>query len=295
MNNVFALAMLCSLLVRSALLAADNPLPSVDAAQLTAFMAKWQSYQAFNFPTDEADGPLLLAALARNPAGPWSAYLTMQFAGIRYDLCDLPESERRQVAAKHVATLRSADQILAAAVQRGGTNAAELALEQSRIQLTLGPMLVEAGPAYLPEVSALAHQMIAHLPATNDCGYGDVVFAANALLGRVALREGNLAAARTYLQAAGRVPVSPVLGSFGPDYVFPAELLRHGTPADRTAVLGFLEDIAHFWQEPPLNDNSKHVDADHLQQLETWKVAIRAGKIPDDPGWRCPRASASLR
>ena len=120
-----------------------------------------------------------------------------------------------------------------------------------------------------------------------DAARVNVVFTANELLGRVALREGQLDAARSYLRTAGRAPGSPQLGSFGPNLIFPRELLDHGDPADREAVLGFLDDIAHFWAHPlPGNANSQRVAADHLKQLENWKETIRAGKIPEDAKWR---------
>ena len=49
----------------SVALAAGNPAPSMDAAQLAAFMEKWQKFQPLeSFPEATADWPFLLAALA---------------------------------------------------------------------------------------------------------------------------------------------------------------------------------------------------------------------------------------
>jgi hypothetical protein len=267
--------------------AAETNVPSVSPDSLAVFMAKWQGYETFKFPTNKAEQPLLLAALAKDPNGPWYAYLAMQFTDTRFQLRSLKGQARQEAAAKSVTTLKAADQILAAAIKQGGTNAANMASAQAMLQQTLSPFLLEAGPAYLPEARAMGQRMLDHLPTTNSWDYGNVVFSGNELLGRVALRESKLDEARSYLRAAGRAPSSPQLGSFGPELTLPRELLEHGDPADREAVLGFLDDIAHFWAHPiPGNANSQRVSEDHLKQLETWRQEIRAGQIPNDPKWR---------
>jgi hypothetical protein len=287
MKTLPALALMAGLLGATMVPAADNPVPAVDPAQLAAFMEKWKTYESFNFPTNDAEQPLLLAALAKNPAGPWYAYLAMQSSEVRFQLRSLKGPARQEAAARTVTTLKQADQILAAVIQHGGINTVNLTGQQAMLQESLCPFLVEAGPAYLPEARALGEKMLNQLPATNAWDYGNVVFAANELLGRVALREGKLEAARSYLRTAGRAPGSPQLNSFGPKLVFARELLEHGDPADRDTVLGFLDDIAHFWAHPlPGNANAQRVADDHLKQLETWRQEVRAGKIPDEIQWR---------
>ena len=155
------------------------------------------------------------------------------------------------------------------------------------LQQMLTPFLLEAGSAYLSEVRAVARHMLNQNKDTNSWNYGNTVYEANVLLGRVALREGQADKARACLRAAGRSPGSPQLGSFGPDLVFARELLEHGDKADREAVLAFLEDIAHFWANPdPRNANSQRVAADHLKELEGWRQEIRDGKIPNHRMWR---------
>jgi len=259
----------------------------VDTAALTAFMEKWSPYQAANQPTNETDIPLLLAALIKDPSGPWYAYLATQFAEGRYQLRGLPEPARQKVAAKSVATLKPAEQTLATAIQQGGTNAADLASAQFMVRKSLSAVLLESGPAYLPDARALGQRMLSQRPATNTWNYGNVIYHANQLLGQVALREGKLVAARDYLRKAGQAPGTPQLSSFGPDNRLAREMLHHGEPADVEAVLGYLDDIAHFWAHPPPNNaNAQRVSVDHLKQLDAWKELIRAGKIPDDPQWR---------
>lgn len=83
------------------------------------------------------------------------------------------------------------------------------------------------------------------------------------LLGRLALRDGQPALARAYLLAAGRVPSSAVLGSFGPDMTLAKRLLEQG---DRAAVLRYLTLCEQLsWR----ND-----------RLKEWKQQIIDGKEP---------------
>jgi hypothetical protein len=285
MRTLLAFATI-GLLCGSVTLAAENAAPAVEAVQLAAFMEKWKTYEAANQPTNETDFPLLLAALIKDPAGPWYAYLATQFAEGRYQLRCLAEPARQTAAVKSVPPLKQADQTLAAAIQQGGTNAADLAGAQFMVQKSLSAVLLAAGPAYLPEARALGQRMLAQLPATNTWNYGNVIYHAHQLLGRVALREGKLNAARDCLRRAGQAPATPQLINLGPDNWLAREVLQHGEPADREAVLGYLDDIAHLWARPrPTNANAHRVSADHLKQLDAWKTTIRAGNIPDDPKW----------
>src|SRR5205085_6349078 len=122
---------------------------------------------------------------------------------------------------------------------------------------------------------------------TNSWDQGNKVMTANFALGRAALREGKWSEARAYLRAAGKAPPSPQLVSYGPDLVLPRELLEHGAPEDREAVLAFLEDISRYWANPdPRNGNAQMVAADHLKEIKDWQQQIRDGKIPNHRQWR---------
>src|SRR5260370_33258421 len=57
---------------------------------------------------------------------------------------------------------------------------------------------------------------------------GDALHHGNLCLGRVALRAGDIGAAKAYLLQAGRVSGSPVLESFGPNMLLAKELLEVG-------------------------------------------------------------------
>jgi hypothetical protein len=58
--------------------------------------------------------------------------------------------------------------------------------------------------------------------------YGNAIQAANVVLGRAALQEGEIDHAKEYLLAAGRTPGSPQLNSFGPDMTLAKDLLKRG-------------------------------------------------------------------
>lgn len=287
MKTILLAALFVCLMPTPMTRAADTAAPPVAPAKLTAFMEKWKTYEAFKYPQDAADQPLLLAAMAKDPAGPWSTYLFLQFTDLRCSLRKMSAPERPAAAAKAVVAMRQTDQILAASVPKAATNKTELESARAMLRETMAPFLLEAGPNYLAEARAQGETMLAHLPATNAWDYGNVIYAANQLLGRVALREGRLKEARDYLRKAGQSPGSPQLNSFGPDNQLARELLLHGEPADREAVLDYVTDCAHFGPTPRANDaRSERAIADHLKRLDQWKDTIRAGKIPDDPAWK---------
>ena len=54
--------------------AAQTAVPTVDAPALAAFMEKWKTYEPFKIPLAATDRPLTLAALAKDPNGPWVDY-----------------------------------------------------------------------------------------------------------------------------------------------------------------------------------------------------------------------------
>ena len=52
---------------------------NISPEELDAFMERWKKYQSFRSPRPE-DMPLVFAALARNPKGPWAFYVAMRVA-----------------------------------------------------------------------------------------------------------------------------------------------------------------------------------------------------------------------
>jgi hypothetical protein len=169
----------------------------------------------------------------------------------------------------------------------GKKTAARNALEQFEAGLTLVP---EAERAKLrPEgrhiyqhiaVTALAcddlakagvnaEKMLAFVtPEQDSWNYGNAVYDAHTILGRVALSKNDVAGAERHLLESGRTPGSPQLNSFGPNMVLADQLLERGSSK---AVLEFLDLCGKFWS----------LGKDRLAQ---WSQAIQDGKEPDFGG-----------
>ena len=95
--------------------------------------------------------------------------------------------------------------------------------------------------------------------------YGNVIYDANIILGRVALKENNIQKAKHYLLEAGKTPGSPQLNSFGPSMGLAKELLKKG---EREVVIEFFQLCAKFWE---MGRN----------RLNDWTTMVKQGVIPD--------------
>lgn len=95
--------------------------------------------------------------------------------------------------------------------------------------------------------------------------YGNIVHEAHTALGRIALREGDIAEAKRQLLEAGRTPGSPQLNSYGPDMTLARDLLAKG---EHEVVLDYFELCRRFWK-----------DEAHL--LDRWSQDVREGRRPD--------------
>ncbi len=117
----------------------------------------------------------------------------------------------------------------------------------------------EKAEQYASELLQLAPQSKDHW------NYGNAVHKGNLVMGRIALRRGDIPAAKRHLLAAGETPGSPQLDSFGPNMTLAKELLEKG---EREVVLTYLESCAKFWK----------MGGD---QLRSWTATIKGGGIPD--------------
>lgn len=97
------------------------------------------------------------------------------------------------------------------------------------------------------------------------CFAGQLIHDGHVILGRLALRSGDVAAAEQHLLDAGATPGSPVLGSFGPSMWLARELLEAGA---RETVLRYFGLCRSFWKSGD-------------RQLTVWSEAVRRGAIPD--------------
>ena len=95
--------------------------------------------------------------------------------------------------------------------------------------------------------------------------YGDAVHKGNLILGRIAVREGRLAEAVTFLRASGDTPGSGVLNSFGPNMSLAKDLLERG---EVEAVLNYFESCRLFWKMGGT-------------RLDAWSKDVQAGHIPN--------------
>lgn len=95
----------------------------------------------------------------------------------------------------------------------------------------------------------------------NNIHYGNVT------LGKIALAEGDVKGAASYLLLAGSTPGSPQLNSFGPDTELAKKLLEEG---EREAVLRYFGQCEKFWE----------MGQDELRE---WTILVRAGRVPDSP------------
>ena len=134
-------------------------------------------------------------------------------------------------------------------------------------RMTLLPELAQQylAAANTAKAAEAAREMLKPDQDQSNPMYGNAVFAANMILGRIALQKGDKQEAAKLLLAAGHAPSTPQLSSFGPtDWNLPKELLAAG---DRDSVLAYLDLVHGFWK----NDNGR---------LDGWAAEIRSGETP---------------
>ncbi|MEI8291768.1 MAG: RNA polymerase subunit sigma-24 [Verrucomicrobiota bacterium] len=98
-----------------------------------------------------------------------------------------------------------------------------------------------------------------------DWNYGNAILMGNTVLGRIALRQGQVKAAKEYLFKAGQTPGSPQLNSFGPNMSLAKELAEKG---EQDAVIKYFDQCRKFWS----------MGAD---KLDAWTKTVKAGRVPD--------------
>ena len=117
----------------------------------------------------------------------------------------------------------------------------------------------EAARRTIAELQAL-------LPSFSDhWNYPAAVATVQIVLGRLALQEGDLVAAKQQLVEAGRSQGSPTMSSFGPNMSLAHDLLVAG---ERQTVLDYFEACRGFWNMGE-------------DRLDIWAMYVNAGRIPD--------------
>jgi tetratricopeptide (TPR) repeat protein/thiol-disulfide isomerase/thioredoxin len=101
--------------------------------------------------------------------------------------------------------------------------------------------------------------------APSDPNHGGLIHTGNIVLGRMALKQGNLEEAKRRLIAAGKTTSTPVLSSFGPNWILAQDLLSKG---ERDTVLAYIDLCRDFWKL-------------HADRLDRWAETIRGGGTPN--------------
>lgn len=99
----------------------------------------------------------------------------------------------------------------------------------------------------------------------SNWNYGNAIHKGNIVLGRIALRNGEINRATEYLHKAGDTPGSPQLNSFGPNMTLAKEMLER---SETNAVKKYLIQCKKFWEM----DNDK---------LDFWAFQIDKGQTPE--------------
>jgi hypothetical protein len=97
-----------------------------------------------------------------------------------------------------------------------------------------------------------------------DWNYGNAYYDAHMVLGRLALLNNDMKAAKEHLSLSASTPGSPQLDSFGPNLSLANDLLEKG---QKDAVIEFLIQCKRFWM--------------HQEQVDNWVREIKEGKTPD--------------
>lgn len=99
----------------------------------------------------------------------------------------------------------------------------------------------------------------------DDWNYGNAIHIGNIILGRCALKSGQLEKAGEYLILSGKTPGSPQLNSFGPNMMLAHELLQEG---EREVVIKYFQLCEIFWKGG-------------TSILKSWTSTVKNGGIPD--------------
>lgn len=141
--------------------------------------------------------------------------------------------------------------------------------KRRHLLLYLAPAALSADEAakaagYARELMALGEELKSQ-PGFGPSNYGQATHVGNLVLGRIALAEGDPGKAKEYLLAAGRVPGSSTLKSFGPDMRLAKELIEVGA---REAAIEYFDLCAKFWEHQG-------------GKLDQWKEIVRQGGVPN--------------
>jgi hypothetical protein len=118
----------------------------------------------------------------------------------------------------------------------------------------------------LKQASQYAIELLNPTPEhLKNWNYGSAIHTGNTVLGRIALRQGQLEPAKTYLLKAGQTPGAPTLNTFGPNMSLAKELAEKG---EKDVVIQYFDLCRKFWM---MGDD----------KLDQWTKEVSAGIVPD--------------
>jgi tetratricopeptide (TPR) repeat protein len=134
-------------------------------------------------------------------------------------------------------------------------------LDRENVLLELSRSAFAAGK--FSEAEQFANETLEFANRKQDFGEG--FHYAHIVLGRIALKNGDIEKAKEHLLDAGKTTGSDFLNYVGPDMTLALELLNQG---EREAVIEFINFCKTFW----FSESSR---------LKDWKQTIEHGGIPD--------------
>lgn len=118
----------------------------------------------------------------------------------------------------------------------------------------------------LEEAEEYARELLTTAEASRPCwNFGNAIHDGHVVLGLVALRRGDVDAAKRELLRAGDTPGSPQLNTFGPNMLLAKELLQRG---EVSTVVEYFSRCRKFWER-------------ERGRLDRWTKDAREGRTPD--------------
>jgi hypothetical protein len=122
---------------------------------------------------------------------------------------------------------------------------------------------VEKARAYAQKLLALGESQKSQ-PGFGPSLYGDATHVGNLVLGLIALKANDVVKAKEHLLAAGNIPGSSSLKSFGPNMMLAKELIERG---EREVAVEYFDLCAKFWEKQ--------------NKLAQWEIIVKQGDTPD--------------
>jgi hypothetical protein len=146
-----------------------------------------------------------------------------------------------------------------------GIGLEKIPVRKAQLSIELAEVACSVGQISLA-TQAVAGVLTAIKASQDDA---DLLHRFHIVMGHVALALNDVQLAREHLEAAGSVPASAVISSFGPDFTLASALLDRG---ERDSVLSYLECCKEIW-------TSKE------GMLDAWKTDVESGVSPDFNSW----------